>query len=79
MTHPWGATQPYVVATKTGGTEIWPDVIHSNGQVQAVFDRPESGTLEILNPDGGGGGGAQLIDDLVTDAVITIPEGAVIQ
>lgn len=78
MSHPWGSVHPYVVATKIGGVEIWPDVTHTIGQVQATFDRPESGTLELLNPESGGGD-TQMIDDLVGDAVISLPEGAVVQ
>lgn len=71
MSHPWGATHPYVIATNDDGTRTYivgPEF--SDGQVVVTFGRATSGVLELLNPTGGGGG-AELADDLTTGAVVT--------
>lgn len=76
MAHPWGTTHPYVIATNDDGTRsyiVGPEF--SDGQVVVTFGRATSGVLELLNPTGGGGG-AELADDLTTNAVVVTATGA---
>lgn len=68
MTHPWGSTHPYVIATNEDGSRTYlvgPEF--TDGQVTVTFGRPTAGVLELLNPSGVG---AALADNLVAPATI---------